>query len=109
MSRSLQSRLVGLRNLALQLCEPSRSPRISCPHRLTPLESALTQLFILKNFKFPGINTYKICMVALFSQAANPTHHTVAAKPASRQFRSSTSFASLTSELISPFSPRCSP
>src|SRR5271165_540646 len=112
MSRNLPIRLATHQSLIPALCQPPRTKRVPCPNSLTPLDSALTQLFILNNFKFTGINTYEICMAPL-SQTPNFTHHIAGLKAASRPLHSFTSFTSSTSLphyfLTSSLSLRCSP
>ena len=41
------------------LAHPPVIVQVTSKATLTPVESALTQLFILKDFKSPGMNTYK--------------------------------------------------
>src|SRR5271165_3090544 len=113
MSRSLPIRPGTPANSAPPLRQTSRTSRVPCPHSLTPLDSALTQLFILNNFKFTGINTYEICKIAPLSQTPNFTHHIAGLKAASRPLHFFTSFTSSTSLphyfLTSSLSLRCSP
>src|SRR5271155_1787002 len=76
--------------------------RVTGPLTLTPVESALMQVFILKNFKSRRMNTYKK------PQGGSPLHSPTAATPSSISHQTASDERSTvsTSAFSTPHGPR---